>query len=187
MNALFEAALETQNYFQQNEWRFCIIGGLAVARWGQPRATQDVDISLLTGFGNEREYVDSIFSEFAQRIGDARDFALESRVVLARASNGVALDIALAAFPYEERVISRATAYRYSPDVSLLTASAEDLVVLKSFAGREQDWVDVDGIVVRCPELDWNYVDENLSELCELQEDYSAAERLRSIRELHDV
>ena len=48
MNALYEAALEVQGFFQSRQWRFCIIGGLAVVRWGQPRATQDVDFCLLT-------------------------------------------------------------------------------------------------------------------------------------------
>jgi hypothetical protein len=34
-------------------------------------------------------------------------------------------------------------------DVSLRTCSAEDLVVHKVFAGRDQDWLDVAGIIVR--------------------------------------
>lgn len=43
MNQLFDAAMEFQSFCTQQHWRFCIIGGIAVARWGQPRATQDVD------------------------------------------------------------------------------------------------------------------------------------------------
>ena len=53
MNLLFEAALELQTYFQKQNWKFCIIGGLALVRWGEVRMTQDVDVSLLTNFESE--------------------------------------------------------------------------------------------------------------------------------------
>ena len=52
MTPVLVAAIEIQQFCQAREWQFCIIGGLAVLRWGEPRATQDVDITLLTGFGN---------------------------------------------------------------------------------------------------------------------------------------
>lgn len=58
VNGIFQAAAEIQAFFETRRWRFAIIGGLAVLRWGEPFATQDVDASLLCGFGNERPYVD---------------------------------------------------------------------------------------------------------------------------------
>jgi hypothetical protein len=183
MNGLYDAALEIQGFLEAKQWQFCIIGGLAVVRWGQPRATQDVDISLLTEFGSEAAYVDAILEQFPGRLPDARDFALQSRVVLARAGNGVALDIALAAFPYEEQIIGRATPFEYAPGVSLVTASAEDILILKSFAGRDQDWSDVQGILARQHEhVDWPYILSELKNLCELQEDLEPLNRLSELR-----
>jgi hypothetical protein len=182
MNGLFGAALEAQRFFRRKRWRFCIIGGLAVVRWGQPRATQDVDISLLTGFGKEEKYVDALLGQFSGRIPDARQFALENRVALCCATNGVALDIALAGLPFEEQVIRRATAFKFAPRVSLVTASAEDLVILKAFADRDQDWFDVRGIVERRGgRLDWDHVMRELMILCELKEDEGPLEKLRTI------
>ena len=52
------AAEEIQQFCQNNGWRFCLIGGVAVQRWGEPRLTQDVDLTLLSGFGNEDKLVD---------------------------------------------------------------------------------------------------------------------------------
>jgi len=52
------AAGEIQQFCQQRDWRFCFIGGVAVQRWGQPRLTQDVDLTLLTGFGGEEKFTD---------------------------------------------------------------------------------------------------------------------------------
>lgn len=188
MNGLFEAALEVERFMRQQQWRFCIIGGLAVIRWGQPRATQDVDYSLLTGFGREEEYVDCLLARFPGRIADAKAFALTSRVVLAQTKGGVPLDIALAGFPFEEKVIARASPFRFAEGVLLTTASAEDLLILKAFAGREQDWVDVQGIVTRQRnQVDWNYILAELTALSELKGDGESLERLQEIRQEADA
>ena len=51
MNPIFAAAREIQDFCRGRGWRSCVIGGLAVQRWGEPRLTRDVDVTLLTGFG----------------------------------------------------------------------------------------------------------------------------------------
>ncbi len=184
MNGLFHAALEVEHFMRQQQWRFCLIGGLAVVRWGQPRATQDVDFSLLTGFGKEQAYVERLLAHFPGRSADAKDFALRHRVVLARTTTGVSLDIALAGFPFEEKVIDRASPFSFAEDVSLTTASAEDLVVLKAFAAREQDWSDVRGIIARQGNrLDWNYIIVELTLLSEIKEGSDLLQRLQTIRQ----
>ncbi|NOX56346.1 MAG: hypothetical protein GXP27_18255 [Planctomycetes bacterium] len=172
MNGLYEAADEAHRFFQARGWRYCIIGGLAVARWGQPRATQDVDISLFTGWGDEQSYIEPMLARFPSRIPDAARFAMENRVLLVKASNGVALDVALAAFPLEEEMIGRATPFRFAAGVELITVCAEDLIVLKAFAGRDIDWSDVGGVIIRqADRLDWDLVLSTLKSLCELNAD----------------
>lgn len=183
MNALFVAAGELRQFLRKKRWRYCIIGGLAVIRWGEPRATQDVDISLLTGFGNEEKFVDALLRQFSGRIPDAREFTLANRVLLCKASNGVPLDISLAGFPYEERVIARASRFSFAPRLSLVTAAAEDVIVLKAFADRDQDWVDVRGIVAKHGNrLEWKLIYQELKSLCELKEDMSAVKHLRGLQ-----
>ncbi|MBI2192451.1 MAG: hypothetical protein HYU36_10760 [Planctomycetes bacterium] len=44
------AASEVQTVCQKYGWPFCFIGGLALQRWGAPRMTVDVDLTLLTGY-----------------------------------------------------------------------------------------------------------------------------------------
>lgn len=183
MNGLYEAALEVQQFFDGRGWQFCIIGGVAVVRWGQPRGTQDVDVSLLTGLGNEEQYIEDVLETFAPRISNPLEFALQSRVLLVSASNSVAIDITLAAFPYEELIIQRSSRFDYSENVRLRTASAEDLIVLKALAGRHRDWDDIDGIAVRqSGTIDWSYVFERLEELRELAEDPGLIQRVEDIR-----
>lgn len=74
MNPLHEAAAEIQASFAERSWSFCFIGGLAVQRWGEPRTTQDVDATLLTGFGNEEIFVDALLSVFRGRLDEALIF-----------------------------------------------------------------------------------------------------------------
>ena len=69
-----------------------------------------------------------------------RRFALERRVLLLETASGVPLDISLGGLPYEARVIERSTPWEVEPGVTVMTCSAEDLLVLKAFAGRVQDW-----------------------------------------------
>jgi len=182
MNPIFEAAREIQEFCRARGWRFCIIGGLAVQRWGEPRLTRDVDVTLLTGFGGEPAFVDGLLSGFHPRLPDARDFALRNRVVLLSSSEGVPIDIALGAMPFEEEAVSRSTMYRVSPDLALATCSAEDLIVFKAFAGRPRDWLDIEGIVTRQGAgLDTALIWHELLPLLELKEDAETEGRLRRL------
>lgn len=117
------------------------------------------------------------------RIDHAAEFARANRVLLLRAPSGVGLDIAFGALPYEEAVVKRSTVFSSPPDVPLRTCSAEDLVVLKRFADRPKDWVDVEGIIIRQGDrLDWPYVREQLAPLVELKESPEILRRLDQLR-----
>ena len=56
--------------------------------------------------------------------------------------------------------------------------------MLKAFAGRGQDWVDVERIIVRqAGKLDWNYIREQLGPLAELKETPEILDRLEARRD----
>lgn len=94
MKGLFHAAAELQAFFGERAWRFCFIGGIALQRWGEPRLTVDVDVTLLTGMGQEEKYVDALCGRYRSRIPDARSFALKNRVLLLLTEDRIPLDIA---------------------------------------------------------------------------------------------
>jgi hypothetical protein len=79
--------------------------------------------------------------------------------------------------------VERSSLFDYPPGVALRTCSAEDLVVMKAFAGRGQDWVDVARIIVRqTGMLDWAYVRSQLAPLAELKGEPEILDRLEQIR-----
>lgn len=179
---VFDAAREVQDFLRQSGSGFCFIGGIALQRWGEPRYTRDVDLTLLCPLGGEGPVIDVVLGRFPGRIPDAREFALKRRVILARNAAGVPVDVALGALPFERRCVDRATPFSFGPGLDLLTCSAEDLVVLKAFAGRGQDWVDLEKVLVRQRRvLDWAFVVRELGPLLELRETPENLDKLQAL------
>ncbi|HEX2749058.1 MAG TPA: nucleotidyltransferase [Verrucomicrobiales bacterium] len=185
MNELVSAAAALQSLMEQQQWNFCFIGGLVVQAWSEPRLTRDVDLTLLTGFGGEEKYIDTLLAHYTPRRSDARQFALMNRVLLLKNENGLGIDIALGALPFEVSAVRRARMVEAFPGVKLRFCSPEDLVVMKAFAGRDQDWTDVRMTIVRCgvQNLDWAYIREQLTPLAEAKEEPEIMERLEALRQ----
>ena len=184
MNALFEAAKEVTDFMKARRWKFCIIGGLAIQRWGEPRLTRDADLTLLTGFGEEERFASVLLETFRGRRPDTLEFALMNRVLLISASNGKDVDVSFGALNFEISMLKRATSFEFATGTVLPTCSAEDLFVMKAFAGRPQDWMDARGIVVRQGGLlNRSYILRHLAQLCELKETPEIVEQARQILE----
>jgi len=183
VNEVIRAAADLQAVCTAQGWRFCFIGGLAVQRWGEPRETIDVDATLLTGLVGEDDYIQTLLRAYDPRIEDAAEFARTRRVLLLRAKSGVGLDIALGSLPFEELVVDRSSLFVFPLDAPLRTCSAEDLLVLKAFAAREKDWVDVEGVIIRqAGGIDWSYVRAQLQPLVELKQEPEILEELERRR-----
>lgn len=176
------AAVEVHQLCERHNWQFCFIGGVAVQRWGNPRFTVDVDLTLLTGYGSEERFVDAVLEQLEPRRADARHFAMTHRVLLARTRRGVDVDVALGALPFEERSVERASAWGLGEGRELRTCSAEDLIVHKAFAGRDRDWDDVRGVLARRHgKLDWAIIRYELPPLLHLKEAPEAMQHLDQI------
>jgi hypothetical protein len=183
MTDLFGGALELQQFCASQGWQNCLIGGIAVMRWSEVRATRDIDLALLTGYGGEEPFIDSLLTRYASRIPDAKDFAKRNRVLLLATSNGIGIDVSLAALPFEEGAIRRASLFEFAPGIELLTCSAEDLMIFKLFASRPLDLRDAEGIAIRhAAELDWSYIEINLRPLAEAKDDSNIMQALASLR-----
>lgn len=184
MNDLICAAKEIQDFLEVKNWDFCFIGGLAVQHWGEPRVTQDVDLSILTGFGGEEVFIDTLSAVFRPRIDNAREFALQNRVLLLYSSSGIGLDIALGGLPFEELAVTRGVYVKVASEVKLKLCSAEDLIIFKSFASRAIDWHDVKTIIERQGRaaLDWHYIEKYLQPLAEAKEEPQILEELYKLK-----
>ena len=148
---------------------------------GEPRLTRDIDLTILASFGAEEAVDDGLLDRFEARIEDARQFALRNRVALLRTANGVPVDVALGALDFERRAVQRASPWDVK-EAQLLTCCAEDLIVHKAFAGRDRDWLDIEGIIIRQGEyLDSELVFRELTPLAELKDSDDTIGRLQAL------
>jgi hypothetical protein len=139
---------------------FMLIGGQAVLLHGEPRLTQDVDVTM--GVGPDR--IGDLLG-VCEALGlrplpdDPRAFARETFVLpAADRATGLRVDLIFSTTSYEAQAIGRAVLVDLGTrDVPF--ATAEDLVLHKLFAGRPRDLEDAAGVIRRKgPELDWEYL-----------------------------
>ena len=179
------AAAELQAFLSENGWPFAFIGGVANLSWGELRSTRDVDVTVFTAFTDERAIASTLLAHFKPRHADALNFALQARVVLLVSSKGIGIDVGFAGFEYEKLAIERSVVKNYGRGIKLRVISPEDLVVMKAFAGRDQDWADISGVARRQgSKLDWAYIQRTLMMLAEATEEVSMVQRALSYKEL---
>ena len=128
--------------FQKRRIPHALIGGLAVAAWGTPRATEDID--LLADASPSAELDRDLRATGFQaewRRGDADDpIPLLLRLWSA---SGPEIDVVCVTREWEREMLTRAILIRLTggPEASVVTL--EDLIVLKLMAGGPGDLADV--------------------------------------------
>jgi hypothetical protein len=139
---------------------FMLIGGQAVLLHGEPRLTQDVDVTMGVGPDRVHDILGACGALDLEPLpDDPRAFVRETFVLpAAEAATGVRIDLIFSTTPYEAQAIERAVFVDVgSREVPF--ATAEDLLLHKLFAGRPRDLEDAAGVVRRKgPELDWEYL-----------------------------
>jgi hypothetical protein len=149
MNEPLLAAWEVSQFFAEHGIPYAVIGGLAVQEWGGARLTVDADFTIAAPLEGSAEIVQLITSRFPSRIADPQTFAHRARMILVKASNGVEVDISLGLPGYEDELFRRAVEIEVDTGKYVRVCSAEDLIIHKAVAGRPQDIVDIESVVLR--------------------------------------
>ncbi|HMT06619.1 MAG TPA: hypothetical protein PKA82_01340 [Pyrinomonadaceae bacterium] len=165
MTALFDEAADLQNFIEENGWDFYFVGGVAVQFWGEPRLTYDLDLTVFTDLSNESDFIKKFLEKYRPKFHDADEFALTNRVLPLWTASNTGIDVNLAGFSDLSNTFARSSYQKLTDTISLRVCSAEDLLIMKTIAGRPKDWLDAESIIIKQSELDWSYVDSSLSEL----------------------
>lgn len=183
---LWQTAINVQAFLQSLNVPFCFIGGIAIQRWGEPRVTKDVDATIIVEFGDERPLIQAILENFDSRIESPEQFAIQSRVLLVADGTGNGIDISLGSMLYEQSMAQRASDWGVPVTGKITTCSAEDLVILKSFASRPQDWIDVEKVIIRQgAKLNRDLIVTELQPLVDLKEEPEIMEHLLDLLGKH--
>jgi predicted nucleotidyltransferase len=103
-------------------------------------------------------------------------------IISVELEDGSVVDMLAAVLPYEEQAIQRAEMIDID-GLSLPVCTAEDLIIHKAITHRHQDWLDIEGILVRQRgKLDVKYIRNWLRQFSEALE---APELLQRFEELY--
>lgn len=186
INNVLQLAAHLGAYLEGSKLPYCFIGGVAYQRWGEPRQTVDVEGTVFVGFGKEEPVIKDLLSQFDSRIDNPMEFAIRHRIVLLESPQGIGIDISLGGLDYELRVTERASTWVVPEHGHIRTCSAEDLVTLKAFASRPQDWIDVEKVIIRQGNrLDRGLIRQELAPLVELKEEPKIMEHLEQLFAKH--
>jgi len=155
----YVAAVEFHEFLTSREIPYAIIGGIAVQFWGEPRGTEDLDLTVMVPIEKESGLIEELAARFPSRIPDAAGFARRNRVLLLRASNGVPVDVSLGLPGYDQQMFQRTQSFSLDPHHEVRVCSAEDLIIHKALAGRANDLKDLEMVVAgQRARLDTAYV-----------------------------
>lgn len=186
MRDLFREALELQNTLEREGWELYFVGGLAVQIWGQPRLTTDLDLTIFTGLVNESEQVERLLSLFESRFPTreaAADFSRTARILLLKTASGIEIDMMLGGIADLNSDFERSSIQQFTPDVSLRICSAESLICTKTIAGRGQDLVDIENVIIKQSDLDWDYINTYLAEALEHKDISESIEKVTALKD----
>jgi hypothetical protein len=139
---------------------FMVIGGQAVLLHGEPRLTQDIDITLGVPPSRLPDVLEACGATRIEPLPkDPRAFVQETFVLPAEdRTSGVRIDLIFSTTHYEAEAIARAERVPLGGQ-HVPFATPEDLILHKLFAGRPRDLEDVRGVVRRKGDLiDWDYM-----------------------------
>jgi hypothetical protein len=156
---------------------YAIVGGIANAVWGEPRATIDVDVTIAVEDSELGDTIQAIGRHFRSPVSDASAFVRHTRVLPLDTAEGVRIDVIFALLPFELDAIHRARKLTVA-DRIVAVVSPEDLVLMKIISDRPRDLADAEAILRRrATEMDRDYLEPRVRELANLLERDEILER----------
>jgi predicted nucleotidyltransferase len=135
---------------------FVVVGGVAVIVQGSPRFTQDLDICYATDDANLERLGTLLVRQEARLRGieenlpfvpDSRTLKRTQMLTLATREGDIDLLVDPAGAPSYEALKRKASRIELD-GVTVLVAGVEDLIAMKSAAGRPQDMVDLEALEI---------------------------------------
>jgi len=164
-----EALRVIVDFLNQHQIPHMVIGGLANAVWGEVRMTRDADFKVSTDM-LPSDFRRLVLGHFAERQTGLPQHLRSSFVIHIWAMPDVAADLLISVFDYERQSIARAVDTTIE-SIPVRVCTAEDLIIHKAIADRAQDWMDIDGILLRQRgKLDVAYIRDWLMQFSEALE-----------------
>lgn len=155
-SALDEALVALASVLRAGRIRWYLFGAQAVAIYGVPRLTADIDATIEVSLDQADDIGTTLAGAgFQPRVASLGAFARRTRVLpMVHSATGIPVDLVVAGPGLEEEFLSRARDVDVG-GVAIPVIAPEDLIATKVLAGRPKDMEDVRGMLRdRSQELD---------------------------------
>jgi predicted nucleotidyltransferase len=162
---------------------FMIIGGQAVAMYGRPRFTEDIDITIALTPDEAEKLIGAVDKSFAILPDDVQRFVKETWVLpLEHKQTKTRVDIIFSITPFEREAIEKAREIEID-DVTVPYILPEYLVVQKIMATRTRDREDAAGIMeIQSETIDIGEIDRLIKIFGTGEEEKEWRERWQSLK-----
>jgi hypothetical protein len=159
MQNLFQSILSLQKLLLEADIPSIVIGGMAVAAWGEPRLTRDVDLKVLLSRQEADRLIEILSISYQPLVKNPRETLRKQALIFIQDSLGTRLDLLLADTPYDVTAIQRGRDVEMQPGIKLHLCSPEDLIIYKLISTRLRDHEDARSVIRRQGDsLDDDYV-----------------------------
>jgi hypothetical protein len=149
MENLFQSILSLQALLNKANIPSIVIGGMAVAIWGEPRLTRDVDLKILLTRKDAGRLLEVIIPIYQPLMPDPLETLQKQALVFIQDSAGNRLDLLLAETPYDVAAIQRGREVEAQPGINIHLCSPEDLIIYKIISTRPRDHEDARSVIRR--------------------------------------
>lgn len=134
----------------KNKIPYMVIGGQALLYHGQPRLTEDIDITLGVSCEKSRELIQAVEKISLVPVKEATEAFVRKTNVLPclDKKTGIRVDFIFSFLTYEREAIQRGKKVKLGRQ-KINFCSAEDLIIHKMFAGRPRDLEDVKNVLTK--------------------------------------
>lgn len=180
MKDLFQSAAHLQEFLQGHSIDSMVIGGIAVALYGEPRLTQDVDVKVLLEREKASYLIELLKPKWNFLTPKPKETLQRLGFVFLKDTQGLRLDVLLAETPYDQEAIKRSKLIKINPKTSIKVCSPEDLILYKMISTRAKDREDVKGIYLKQKDLlDSQYILKSLKEFEQALDDSTLVEEFK--------
>jgi hypothetical protein len=180
---MYKAAAEIQRRLRESDIPSVLIGGLAVALWGEPRLTRDIDLKVALGRDDTDRLLGALRSEWEPLAADPAHALEQFGVLFLLTPGGVRFDLLLAQNPFDDAAIERGRVVVIEPGVEIVTCTPEDLIIYKLVSTRPLDHEDARRVAVRQGDaLDDEYVVDWLAQFEQAVDDSTLIATYRGLR-----
>ncbi|HEV7395222.1 MAG TPA: nucleotidyltransferase [Pyrinomonadaceae bacterium] len=162
---IFTALSTLSNWLETEKIPHTIIGGIAVSLLTEPRATQDIDVTIWAEdipVGSLLRTAESF--GLISRIDSPLEFATQARILLLKhRDTSVGIDLSLGALPFEKEMIDNSDVIMVE-SCRLRVANPEDLIISKAVPMRPIDLADIDKLLSYYPGVDFDRIRKVVNE-----------------------